>query len=86
MKLGSSSNDLLGAVICAILAVSLILAVVLVLIPLAVLLFLTCRQRKLEYETGQVAFSLYRLHNSHLEVGNKVILFKGGLDLKPKKL
>ena len=61
VKFGSSSSGLLGGVISAILAVLLILAVILILILLTILLFIICRQRKLKYETGQKALSLYRL-------------------------
>ena len=79
VKLGSSSSGLLGGVISTLLDVSLTLAVILILILLTVLLFIICRQRKLKCETGQMALSLYRLHISHVEVDNKMILF----DLAP---
>ena len=79
VKLGSPSSDLLGGVICTILAVVLILIVILILILLTILLFIICRQRKLKCETGQMAHSLSRLHISHLEVNNKMMFF----DLAP---
>ena len=73
VKLGSSSSGLLVGVICT------ILEVILILILLTILLFIIYRQRKLKRETGQMALSLYRLHISHLEVDNKMMLF----DLAP---